>query len=503
MLCACREAVYTEEGTIFPVHEITFRRDTHLSTEFPVPLSQYGDEHMLGLWEVLVHRIELEPLNLLATIIFLCAIIHMFSASWFLRRAKRREEQQHLAWLERADGDPNREAPLSFFTVLLHYLGELEAVFGLWVVPLIAAISVSKGWGVTKNLLEHSIHFNEAVFVVVIMAIASSQPLLYIAERVLASVARLAGGKPSAWWGTILIVGPIFGSLITEPAAMTICALLLGQHFYRYRPSKILAYATVGLLFTNISVGGMLTNFAAPPVVIVASKWGWDTPWMFLTFGWKALGAVCFSTFAYLYLFRRDFRSLAERVTSFEASHPVLEKPTPPVVIIGNILFMVWTVFNSGSPQLVIGGFLFFLAFVDATRHFQRAISLRMPLMVGFFLAGLVVHGTFQSWWIEPVLMRLSEGSLLLTSVFLSAFNDNATITYLASLVPNFPEDLRYILVSGAVAAGGLTILANAPNPAGNALLARYFDGGISQLFLFVAAIFPLAVNLMFFVSFR
>jgi hypothetical protein len=458
---------------------------------------------MLGLWEVLVHRVEVEPLNLLATVIFFCAIVHTFSSTWFLRLAKKREEQQHLAWLERAEDSAHREASLSFSTVVLHYLGELEAVFGLWIVPLIAAISVSKGWDVTKNLLEHSIHFNEAVFVVVIMAIASSQPLLYIAERVLSSVARMAGGRPSAWWATILIVGPIFGSLITEPAAMTICALLLGQHFYRYRPSKTLAYATVGLLFTNISVGGVLTHFAAPPVVMVASKWGWDTPWMFWTFGWKALGAVCFATFSYLYLFRREFRVLASRVTSFEATHPVLEKPTPGLVVVGNVLFMVWTVINSRSPQLVIGGFLFFLAFVDATRHFQRAVSLRMPLMVGFFLAGLVVHGTFQAWWIEPVLMRLSEGSLLLSSVVLSAFNDNATITYLASLVPHFSEDLRYLLLSGAVAAGGLTILANAPNPAGNALLSRHFDGGISQMLLFVAAVFPLAVNLMFFVSFR
>jgi hypothetical protein len=474
-----------------------------LVTNFPVPLSNYGDEHLLGLWEVVWHRVAVEPLNLFATVIFFCAIIHTFSASWFLRLAKRREEQEHISWLERADDGGEGEPPLRFFTVLLHYFGELEAVFGLWIVPLITAITVSKGWDATKHIIEHSIHFNEAVFVVVVMAIASSQPVLYIAERVLSSISRVMGGTPAAWWATILIFGPIFGSLITEPAAMTICALLLGQHFYRYKPSKVLAYASVGLLFTNISVGGVLTHFAAPPVVIVAATWNWDTPYMFKTFGWKALGSVCFSTFAYLYLFRREFHAMAKRVPPFDASHPVLEKPTPLGVVVVNLLFMAWTVLNCHSPQLVIGGFLFFLAFVDATRHFQRAIALRMPLLVGFFLAGLVVHGTFQAWWIEPLLMRLGEGSLLLSSVFLSAFNDNAAITYLASLVPHFSEDLRYLVLSGAVAAGGLTVLANAPNPAGNALLSRYFEGGISQVLLFLAAIFPLAVNLMFFVSFR
>ncbi len=479
------------------------RERVPLVTNFPVPLTDYGDEHLLGLWEVLWHRIGVEPLNLFATLIFLCAIIHTFSASWFLRLAKRREERDHIAWLERSDGGGEGEPPLRFFTVLLHYLGELEAVFGLWIIPLIVAITVSKGWEATKNILEHAVHFNEAVFVVVVMAMAASQPVLYIAERALSAIARMMGGTPAAWWATILVCGPIIGSLITEPAAMTICALLLGQHFYRYKPSKVLAYASVGLLFTNISVGGVLTHFAAPPVVIVAATWNWDTPFMFRTFGWKALAAVCFSTLAYLYLFRREFQAIAKRVPRFDASHPVLEKPTPLGVVVVNLLFMGWTVLNSRSPQLVIGGFLFFLAFVDATRHFQRAIALRMPLLVGFFLAGLVVHGTFQAWWIEPLLMRLSEGSLLLGSVFLSAFNDNAAITYLASLVPHFSDDLRYLVLAGAVAAGGLTVLANAPNPAGNALLARYFEGGISQVLLFIAAIFPLAVNLMFFVSFR
>lgn len=480
-----------------------FLERVHVSSQFPIPLADYGDESLRGLWQVLVHRVEVEPLNLFATVIFLCAIVHTFSASWILRSARKREERQHLEWLERSRDEEESEEPLRFFTVLLHYLGELEAVFGLWILPLIVAITLSKGWSETKNLVERTVHFNEAIFVVVMMAIASSQPLLYSGERALSWVSRLIGGTPAAWWATILIVGAAFGSIITEPAAMTICALLLGQHFFRYRPSKTLAYATVGLLFTNISVGGVLTHFAAPPVVMVASRWGWDTPFMFWTFGWKAFGAICFSTIAYLFLFRKEFRALSNRVTSFEATHPVLEKPVPWSVVLGNLLFMVWTVCNSQSPPLVIGGFLFFLAFVDATRHYQRAISLRMPLMVGFFLAGLVVHGTLQSWWIEPILSRLSEGSLLLSSVALSAFNDNAAITYLSSLVPHFSDELRYLIVSGAVAAGGLTIVANAPNPAGNALLARYFDGGISQLLLFLAAIFPLAVNLMFFIGFR
>lgn len=473
------------------------------SAALPLALSVYKDESFDSLLEVLSHRVAVEPLNLFATVIFILAIVHTFCAPWLLRLAKRREERQHLSWLSTEGREAGADEPMRFRTVALHYLGELEAVFGVWMIPLLIGVSVVKGWEPTKDFIEHSANFNEAVFVVVIMAMASSQPILYVAEVLLSALASLFGGTVLAWWCVLLMIGPLLGSLVTEPAAMTISALLLAQHFFRYHPSKRLSYVTLGLLFSNVSVGGLLTTFAAPPVVMVADRWGWTTSYMFATFGLKALGAILFATFATFFLFRKELRALTQRVSSVERGRVLLEKPTPYPVVVINILFMVWTVWNAGSPRLVIGGFLFFLAFVDATRHFQRSVSLRTPLMVGFFLCGLVVHGAFQSWWIEPFLSRLGDAALLVGSAGLSAFNDNAAITYLASLVPGLPDEVRYLIVSGAVAAGGVTVLANAPNPAGNALLSRYFEGGISQILLFVATLFPLVVNLMFFVAFR
>jgi hypothetical protein len=64
------------------------------------------------------------------------------------------------------------------------------------------------------------------------MAIASTRPILQLAENCLRLLAKLGGEKPVAWWLVILTVGPLLGSLITEPAAMTICASLLAQKFY-------------------------------------------------------------------------------------------------------------------------------------------------------------------------------------------------------------------------------------------------------------------------------
>jgi predicted cation transporter len=125
---------------------------------------------------------------------------------------------------------------------------------------------------------------------------------------------------------------------------------------------------------------------------------------------------------------------------------------------------------------------------------YQSSQELRTPLLVGFFLAGLVVHGGLQGWWIAPVLASLSSDALFWAATFLTAFNDNALITYLATLVPNLGEPFKAAVVAGAVTGGGLTVIANAPNPAGQAILSRFFDDSVSPLKLAAGALIPTLV---------
>jgi len=269
---------------------------------------------------------------------------------------------------------------------------------------------------------------------------------------------------------------------------MTICALLLRQKFYALKPGKRLSYATLGLLFVNISVGGTLTHFAAPPVVMVATKWSWDMQYMLASFGWKAVLGILAATTVYYLRFRSELSQL-KRIRSDEKEK---RRPVPLPITIVHILFVIWTVFTAHHAALVILGFLFFLAFVEATDRHQGVMRLRGPMLVGFFLASLVIHGGCQKWWIAPVLSGLSEWPLLIGSIVLTAFNDNAAITYLASLVPGFAPSLKYAVVAGAVAGGGLTVIANAPNPAGQSILAPAFGkDGISPLGLVLAAMIP------------
>ncbi len=462
-------------------------------TEFPRDLSTYPALPHQGLLDVLQSRIDIEPFNLVATAIFFIAVIHTFVAGWFTAAAhavQHRHEQRMTA--------QGRAGTPSVLAELLHFLGEVEVIFGLWSVVLLFAIAFAEGWSTATHYVNSTVNYTEPLFVVVIMALASTRPIVALAEIWLRAVARLGHSTPAAWWIAILTVAPLLGSFITEPAAMTIGALLLARQFFDLQPSASLRYATLGLLFVNVSIGGTLTHFAAPPVLMVARAWEWDTPFMLAHFGWRAAGAIAVSTTLYYVLFRSEFRKLTAakavpdvEVAAEDAPPDQALLPVPAWVTLAHIGFIAWTVMNAHYPALFVGGFLIFLGFARATAAYQSRLDIKTPLLVGFFLAGLVIHGGLQGWWIAPVLSSLSEDGLFWGATVLTAFNDNALITYLATLVPDFQESFKVAVVEGAVTGGGLTVIANAPNPAGQALLGRFFGGSVNPVKLLLAAITP------------
>ena len=462
----------------------------------PRPLTDYPVASGDSLVRSVIARVEVEPFNGVATGIFVLAILHTFAAARFTALAHRVQHRHD----DEARAKGRRPAP-SVIAEGLHFLGEVEVVFGLWAVVLTFAMTAYAGWGTATHYLNDTVNYTEALFVVVIMALASTRPIVVFAEAALRRVANAGGGTPAAWWMTILTIGPALGSFITEPGAMTICALLLARQFYDLQPSARLKYGTLGLLFVNVSIGGTLTHFAAPPVLMVARTWGWDTSFMVSHFGWRAATAITVSTTVYYLLFRREFTALAVRAPVTDVEQPDEEapgaalEPVPAWITAAHVSFMAWTVGNSHYPALFLGGFLFFLGFARATAAYQSRIELRTPLLVGFFLAGLVIHGGLQGWWIALVLGSLSETPLFLGSTALTAFNDNALIAYLATLVPNLSDGLKTAVVGGAVVGGGLTVIANAPNPAGQALLGRFFGGAVSPLGLVLGALIPTLIT--------
>ncbi len=409
-------------------------------------------------------------MQFVGAILFACALIHTFSAKGFEVLAHR--HPRHAG--------------------LFHLLGEVEVVFGFWAFVLIAAMAIVSGPDSAVDYAE-SRHYTEPLFVFVVMVIAASRPILDAVRSLLATVARLVPVRTEvalAWLGLALV--PLAGSLITEPAAMTLAALMLAPQVFRPGIPEPLKYGALGVLFVNVSIGGTLTSYAAPPVLMVASTWGWDSAYMFTHFGWRAAVAIFINATVITLLLRKHMRPGAALDDG--------AGKVPLRVSLVHLAFLAAVVLLAHHPVLFLGLFMLFLGFTQAYQRHQDPLILKEGLLVGFFLAGLVVLGGMQQWWLQPLVSSLGPTALFFGALGLTAITDNAALTYLGSLIAGLSEQSQYMLVAGAVAGGGLTVIANAPNPAGAALLKHGFaDESINALGLLGGALGPTAVAALLF----
>lgn len=421
------------------------------------------------------------PINGIALILFVLAILHTLSI---------RKIHQFAVKLNGSSKNPK-----SPWIQFLFFLSEVEIIFALWAVPLFFAIVTLHGWQIALDYI-NTRDYTESLFVVIILSLTATRPILHLAEKLIHNTAKLFGGSLSAWWLVLLTLGPLLGSFITEIGAMALCALLLSKQFYEYRPSSKLAYATLGLLFVNISIGGVLTNFASPAVLILSHCWGWSSSDMFIHFGWKAAFGILVSNLLYWACFRKEFRRLSQKKKTLEITQKETNSETkiPSWILLIHVVFIGLIVLVSHYPALVLALYLFFLGFHQATKHHQYPIRIMRPMLVGLFLAGLVIHGGLQGWWVVHLLYNLSANAVLGMTILLAGFNDNAAISYLTTLIPDWGPLYQYAIFTGVVAGGGLTVIANAPNPAGYTILNPHFSGGIRPLKLFLAALAPTLV---------
>jgi uncharacterized membrane protein len=252
-----------------------------------------------------------------------------------------------------------------------------------------------------------------------------------------------------------------------------------------------------------------MTPYAAPPILMVASTWGWDASFVFLLLGWKAILAVIINALLFVVLFRRmipesfyTLKHLIKRDHQQQEEQKSIEAPIPVWIYGLHFLFLVSLIYFSHHEKVFIGIFIFFLGLVHITKEFQntKALRLKESLLVAFFLAGIIVFGPFQKWWLQPLLAMLNQSSLYLGATLLTAVTDNAALTYLGSQVPHLTDAMEYALVAGALVGGGLTVIANAPNPAGYAIIAPHFaQQKVNPLFLLLAALLPTSVAFLVF----
>ena len=425
------------------------------------------------------------PLEIAAGCCFFGALLHAFTT------------QKILAAAEHARNETIKS--------LLHFAGEIEVVFGLWAAVYTAILIFNNGFHPTLDALE-SKNFVEPIFVFVIMVIAATRPILDTSMSLLFSLSKITHRflkLPSltVTYFFTLALTPLLGSFITEPAAMTVAALLLKELVLDHSEESQnggtrLLYSTTATLFVNVSIGGTLSSFAAPPVLMVARLWNWDTTYMMNHFGWKSVVAVTLNTIICTAI---NWKALMAIGHSQKSSTGNKTKKAPYWIQGVHIAFLIIGIVASHYPAFLIASFLFFMGFTQATQYAQNQLKIREALLVSFFLGSLVVLTGEQAWWLKPILTSLSDFSLYLGASALTAITDNAAITSLAAQVQDLADSSKYAVMAGAVVGGGLTLIANAPNPAGYAILRdRFKDGGIKPLQLFVYALYPTLIAGLF-----
>ena len=112
---------------------------------------------------------------------------------------------------------------------------------------------------------------------------------------------------------------------------------------------------------------------------------------------------------------------------------------------VGDLLFLSGVVVFAHHPVVFIGLFMLFLGFTQAYSKYQSPLILKEGLLVGFFLAGLVVLGGMQQWWLQPLVSGLEPLELFFGAVALTAITDNAALTYLGSLIVGLSDEGRVL----------------------------------------------------------
>lgn len=409
-------------------------------------------------------------IQVVAAVLFALALIHTFSTKFF----------EHLAHTRPAHAG------------VWHLLAEVEIVFGVWAMLFMIVMGLMEGFQPATYYLDNR-NFTEPLFVFAIMVVAASRPVLQVSSAAVQGIVRiLPMHRSMAFFFTALAVVPLLGSFITEPAAMTLAALLMKDTVFA-KASRRLQYGALGVLFVNISIGGTLTPFAAPPVLMVAAKWNLDIVYMLTHVGWKAAIAVFINASVLTLLFAKELKAMPAATESPYSG-------VPAWMIVLHLLFLLSIVILAHHPAAFIAVFLLFMGVATAYPAYQDRLILREGLLVAFFLGGLVVLGGMQQWWLQPLLLSMNETSVYFGATALTAITDNAALTYLASLVEGLSPEFKYAVLTGAVTGGGLTIIANAPNPAGASILKSTFhEGAISPLSLFLGASGPTMVAIICF----
>lgn len=377
----------------------------------------------------------------------------------------------------------------------LRFITHPESAMVMWATVLLGVQWWGSGsTGVIKYVSR--LHLIEPIYVATILIVCSTPSLIRSIRWTIFSVAhRLPVNTPMTFFVLAIVLGSLSGSIITEPAAMTLMCTIIGDTFLTSTRSDPFKYAVLGLILVSVSIGGALTPFSAPPIVMVATAWGWTLPVILRNFALPVIVSIVASTVIITMIFRRELTTPVA----------IVSRPRRPDWIVSTIAMtlLVATLIVRHSLPSLLAILLIATGVIMVTSRRVAIAAVESGVWVGLFLVGVIILGGLQTWWVAPIIRSLPPSQLFMASIVVSAVADNAALAYLGTLVPDICRIKQLAIVGGAVCGGGLTVIANAPNPIAFRLLAPAFgSNGINPVKLALAAVGPtLLVAALFWIS--
>lgn len=422
-----------------------------------------------------------------ATVLFFFSVVHTFLTPWFYQRFQVCKHKKMIF--------PEKWKKYLWLSECYRLLSRVETVFILWAVPLFLWFLYTEGYKMTISYF-NSRNYIFSLFIIIMLLLLESRPIVYLSECIFSSIAKIGKQSPRCWWWTLMIATPVSSVLLKETGAMIIATTLLSRSFYRFAPSTRFAYATMGLLFSNISLGGLTTGLSSRALFIILPSVKWGNSFILKYFCWKALIAILISTTVYYLIFRKEFARFPKVVTVLSN----VKERMPKWIICVHILLIVAVILARFVPLLMVAILIFYLGFQRFTIFYQRPMRIGKACFVGLFYAGLVIFGELQEWWVLELMHRMPDFGYMMTSYVLSIFLDNALVNYLVHNLPVATDCFLYLVIAGCMSAGGLTLISNIPNIVGYLALQSFFPSSSFSLgWLFLFALGPSIIALMTF----
>lgn len=406
---------------------------------------------------------EATPFQLVSTICFALAIIHVFFSDKFQKKAAASKGGAHTFY--------------AFF-------GNTTLIFGIWLIPTLICMFIFEGHEALQEAFE-SLNYREPFAYFVLITIATVRPMIQLFHFVLAKISDLFGNRLSLFWGSALFLSALIGGIFSPIAVMTLLCLYLSSTFFTLKPSRHLTYFTFATILIVISASATIfpVNFNFFFQLVDPNLSHRE---LFRLFGYKALIAIALLIGLGMRMFKKEFLALQQKASN-------ITHDKGPITARHLFYFLIFLLASFGSENAYILLMAIAITIIIHKAFYREKgkegeLKLYLPLTIAFFTATLEIFARLQTWWAAELLSSLDQVQTFFWTYALTGLNEHVPLE-----ASHITRNVSFLAV---VAGGGLTLIAKSANIVAKKILKHNFpDQAVSP---FRHLIYAIPLTLLF-----